>query len=307
MSEMPDVSTGEIIEAGWTNDVKNRTLQRYVNVATRDAENPAPTEGELAFVASLAGDAFQVYQGGTWHPVAWVTGASFSGELHVRGGLNMAGLSYLYGLATVNVDGDATDALDVSLNVGVANGDPTIGNSSVFTMRVNSLRVGQLAIEKNGTSMWYRGIAADGPGWGTWVPSWYVNGLAVNNVAGFFAVPAVWSQTSGSGANMVVTGATGQIVRSTASSRRYKRNIVDLDIGDGDLRPRKFNYIPGYVGDDPEGVEDHWYFVAEEVHEAFGETAIERNEDGEIEDVNLKAVVAILAAKVAKLEEQLSL
>ena len=110
-----------------------------------------------------------------------------------------------------------------------------------------------------------------------------------------------YNLTTGDGANMNVAATTGQFARSTASSRRYKRNIEDLDVG-GSLRPRKFNYNVGYVGDDPEGLREHWHFIAEEVQEVFGDQAVIFDDEDRVEDVDVRAIVAILAAKVNALE-----
>jgi hypothetical protein len=111
-----------------------------------------------------------------------------------------------------------------------------------------------------------------------------------------------YNLTTGNATNLNVAAGTGQFARSTASSRRYKRNIEDLDPGAGVLTPHKFNYNVGYVSDDPEGIREHWYFIAEEVHEAFGDQAVIFDDKGNVEDVDVRAIVAILAAKVNALE-----
>jgi len=64
MAEMPNVIPNEIIEADWGNAIRDRTLQRYGNTATRDAENAAPADGELAFLED-SGDV-QVYFQNAW-------------------------------------------------------------------------------------------------------------------------------------------------------------------------------------------------------------------------------------------------
>ena len=114
--------------------------------------------------------------------------------------------------------------------------------------------------------------------------------------------PSIYSETTGTAANVTIDS-SGQMKRFVASSKRYKTNIVDLDYGPGQLRPRQYNYKPGVVSDDPEGLRDHWFFIAEEVYDEFGEQAIERNEDGDVDNVNLRAVVAILASKINALED----
>ena len=59
MPELPDQVAGELIEASWGNDIRDRTVQRYTTDAERDSLNPTPAEGELAYIESTG--AFQVY------------------------------------------------------------------------------------------------------------------------------------------------------------------------------------------------------------------------------------------------------
>jgi hypothetical protein len=68
MAEMPDVSPGEIIAASYTNDLRDRTVQRYANTAERDSDNPVPTPGDLAYITSGGDDLLQVFTT-SWEPV----------------------------------------------------------------------------------------------------------------------------------------------------------------------------------------------------------------------------------------------
>lgn len=68
MSEIPDRIPGGVILASYANDIRDRTLQRYPDPTARDASNPLPSDGELAWVESL--DVIQVAVGGVWRNVA---------------------------------------------------------------------------------------------------------------------------------------------------------------------------------------------------------------------------------------------
>lgn len=67
MPEMDDVISGEVIEADWGNDIRDRTLQRYASATARDTANPSPDQGELAYLEDL--DLVQVYVGTRWDPL----------------------------------------------------------------------------------------------------------------------------------------------------------------------------------------------------------------------------------------------
>jgi microcystin-dependent protein len=64
MPEMPNVITGETIEAEWGNDIRDRTIQRYDNRTTRTAEHPTPVTGDLSFLEDT-GDV-DLYFSGAW-------------------------------------------------------------------------------------------------------------------------------------------------------------------------------------------------------------------------------------------------
>ena len=53
MSELSDVTGGQIIGAAFTNQVKERTAMRYASAAARDASVPIPVEGALAYLQDV--------------------------------------------------------------------------------------------------------------------------------------------------------------------------------------------------------------------------------------------------------------
>lgn len=64
MAELPDRIPGEIIFASYENEVKQRTAQRYADNSQRDALNPLPEDGALAYITST--DELQIFNGSTW-------------------------------------------------------------------------------------------------------------------------------------------------------------------------------------------------------------------------------------------------
>lgn len=84
MAEMPDVVTGEIIDADlWGNPIRDRTVQRYADETDRDAKNPTPATGDLAALenASPTRSRFQIYWAGKWQVVAITTDNQFLYDL----------------------------------------------------------------------------------------------------------------------------------------------------------------------------------------------------------------------------------
>jgi len=64
MSEMPDVLPGETVESSWGNDIRDRTIQRYVDATERDFLNSTPEEGDLAYLQNT--NELQYYDGTEW-------------------------------------------------------------------------------------------------------------------------------------------------------------------------------------------------------------------------------------------------
>ena len=64
MAEMPDVIGGEVISSDWGNDIRDRTIQRYADVAERSSEHPTPVDGDLSFLNSTG--LVYVYTSGLW-------------------------------------------------------------------------------------------------------------------------------------------------------------------------------------------------------------------------------------------------
>ena len=50
MPEIPDVVQGTPVASDWGNDIRDRTLQRYADASERDALNPLPAPGDLAYL-----------------------------------------------------------------------------------------------------------------------------------------------------------------------------------------------------------------------------------------------------------------
>jgi len=62
--EIGDVSGGDVIAAGFTNDVKDRTAMRYASAASRDSIITAPVAGSLAYLEDV--NRVTLYRNGAW-------------------------------------------------------------------------------------------------------------------------------------------------------------------------------------------------------------------------------------------------
>jgi len=64
MAELPPVAGGEVITSAFTNQVADRTIQRYVSAAARDASIPVPVAGQTAYLLDTAQTT--IYDGALW-------------------------------------------------------------------------------------------------------------------------------------------------------------------------------------------------------------------------------------------------
>ena len=110
-----------------------------------------------------------------------------------------------------------------------------------------------------------------------------------------FVVPLVYSDTTASAANVYVAS-NGRMQRST-SARKYKTNVVyDRDVLAGyDLHPVSFeSKIDGST---------HYGLIADDLALQNKDFAT-YGDDGQVEDYDTRAVIAVLAAKVNRLENE---
>jgi len=96
---------------------------------------------------------------------------------------------------------------------------------------------------------------------------------------------------SGGGANCVINVADGRLFVNT-SARRFKHNIKPADIADYELEPVSFTHDDGV---------DYLGFIADDVAAQDARLGV-YEDDGEIQNYDLRGVVAILSAKVNRLE-----
>jgi hypothetical protein len=135
-----------------------------------------------------------------------------------------------------------------------------------------------------------RGITASGATMDLIVDT--ITMISMSNI--WVRMPTVFADASGSSVNVeVISG--GQLVR-VPSSRRYKENIAyDIPgLADVELRPARFNRIGNEAG-------ERIGFIAEDVADQ-DPRAVVFDDDGEVDRFDTVAVLAILAAKVNRLE-----
>ena len=105
-------------------------------------------------------------------------------------------------------------------------------------------------------------------------------------------VPNVYSDSIAGTANVLVES-NGRLRRAT-SALKYKENVYDVPwLADISLRPVEFNAKNGGA---------HFFgFIADEIAAQLPDAG-EYNEDGEVENFDTRAVMAILAAKINRME-----
>jgi hypothetical protein len=205
-----------------------------------------------------------------------------------------------------------------------------VGSTNSLTFKYSSANVGHIVpLTSNGVLMHY-GATADGSG-GTF-PQMYVGSGNVSmsanssNVIGVstsgvtfngntFANSSFYIPnhiTTGSAANCFINSTSGLIARSTASSQRYKQDIVNLiDIAELspfkllDLPVRAFRFKDGYLttGDDREGMLVPG-FIAEEV-DAIYPVAADYNA-GQVETWNDRMIVPALLALIQEQNKRIT-
>ncbi len=82
MAEIPDVVGGEVIEIGWGNPIRDRTVQRYVDGTERDTLVPVPVVGDLSYLTATG--AFEIWDGSAWIRYIPETGGTFAGPIEFR-------------------------------------------------------------------------------------------------------------------------------------------------------------------------------------------------------------------------------
>lgn len=75
MPEIDDVVSGESVEAVWGNQMRDRSLQRYVDATERDVLNPTPEEGDLGYLQNVEEITF--FDGVGWRTIVTQTDAGF--------------------------------------------------------------------------------------------------------------------------------------------------------------------------------------------------------------------------------------
>jgi len=269
MPELPPVAPGEVIDSTtFGNPVVERVVSRYVDETERDAKSPTPSVGEPCYVASSG-------QLQVWNGSAWVMG----------GGGTVTG-DIEFGDPTVSIGRHSTGRGNLGSNGDIAWYWELVGGESRWIPRdrTGNFYDTYLAYDNNNgfMSLWIDGVR---------VALWTRTGVVM---------PNIYTTTTGSPADMNVAS-DGTLRRST-SSRRYKSNIQPApELADYVLNPVTFRHD----GDE----KDFIGFIAEDVAAVDERAAIyDVDADGEpvVENYDLRAVVAVLAAKVNRLEAQLA-
>jgi len=135
-------------------------------------------------------------------------------------------------------------------------------------------------------------VLSDGPG----NPRLYITGSG--NVNQLFC-PAIYDWTTANAANVVVTGVSGHIVRST-SALKYKqdiRNLESIDIN----KFRPVRYKSKSQMDDQ--TKDHFGIIADEVAEAGITELVSYGADGEVEGFQYERLTVVLLKELQDLKK----
>jgi hypothetical protein len=270
MPELPIVTPGEIITSDHINDIADRTIQRYANVSDLTAKNPTPVKGEAAYLEDSK--AFTMFDGTDW-------GSRFFGD----GGAVGAPTFSFEDDSDTGIFRQASGQIGVSTN-GIMTGLFT--DAPQFRVAQGSEAAPGFAwLSDADTGMWVAGandlrLVAEG-----------VWRLRVDHA--LFQVPAVWTDTNAGAPNMVVTS-DGRIRQST-SARRFKTNIQPAEnFEDVVLVPVTFDA----------GGESFVGFIADDIAEQVPDAGV-YDDTGQIMNYDLRAVVAVLAAKVNELSNRI--
>ena len=332
MPEIPDVIPGAPVESGWGNEVRDRVISRYADATDRALSEPFPQTGQVTWVDVPA--ILEVFDGVDWVPLGGgggaflpLAGGTMLGAIDMDGNV-LDNVSVLDGVVLENVELRVSNLGGPSIILGDGNNDWIDVSSSDLIVTRSMLTTAQTIRSVSGTK--YQNGAGTEPrgfisghgnsgaeilriGAGEDVNDVHMEVQGINSSFGtpgnvnlksgitMFArfsltealLPPVFNDTTGSDADVVVES-DGTLKRST-SARKYKSDIRSApELADLSLDPVRFHHD----GDD----QDYIGFIADDIPDPDAIVTV----DGEVENYDLRAVVAILAAKVNRLEAVLN-
>lgn len=131
MAEIPDVIAGDPIEAAWGNQIRDRSLQRYATAAARDAANPAPVTGDMAWITTEAEEGLtvpgisEIHDGTAWRSFARQDGAVFETAAGV-GGVSVFNTGFAFADGSVNWDVSGSQNMRFRGSLGRPGGTDTL-------------------------------------------------------------------------------------------------------------------------------------------------------------------------------------
>ena len=316
MPEQPNVIPGADVEADWGNLIRDRTVQRYASVAVRTSQNPSPQAGDLSYLADTG--TIEYWDGAAW--VLLVTPAQADASY-----LSLAG-GTLTGSLVVGVVADPTSRtvqilrqvglVDNTLLLGVTN---TAGNEGAALIRAvqdgvqSNMYFGRDGLEVpvsiyalNGTALLPSVSFASDSDTGMYRSGANIVAFSAGGVQRMFLnangphFPNI--ETTGSAANAFILAGSSERLQRSTSARKYKTDIKKLvtkdrqGFLDANLNPVSFKH----KGDG----QNYLGFIADEVAEIDPRLGV--YEGDEIENYDLRGVVAVLAAQVNQLRDQVA-
>jgi len=305
------------IQAAWGQDVTTRVVNVYQNAAARDAAIPTPEDGQLAYLLDedlltvrIAGVLWIAAGVGTF---VQVEGDSMTGNLDMTGN-DVVGVTSIETQPAANF-GIKDDAGTIRLDIKNS-GDSEAGRinlrdksqgivfswieSADILYAFKSLRFDKQLLAPDGSSATPPHSFAASPNTGPYLIApgdigySFAGSVLMRMSQTVFIAAQVYSATTGAAANVNVE--PGGQLRLSTSARRYKSNIEAADaLAALNLEPVTFHHD----GNDA----DYIGFIADDMPD---ERAIERDGDGAVAGYDLRAVVAILAAKANSIEARLA-
>jgi hypothetical protein len=185
-----------------------------------------------------------------------------------------------------------------------ANGS-VIGGAGAFTVNSLGAITAVTGITQSGTLTGNTGITSSG----TITTSGNISTTSSGNITASGELNAAGHQTTGNTANGFIFTTGGRIARSTASSERYKENIVDLkDVPELDphklldFKARAFSYKADHLANDDRAGVLVPGLIAEEV-DAIYPLCVDY-ENGQIQNINDRAILINLLALVQDLYKE---
>ena len=311
------------VAAQFTADGKNRVFRQ-----STQPTGGVYTEGDLWF--NTANDnSFSRFTGGSWQPftignnaiaslsASKLTAGTIDANVITVSNINAGNItSGTLNAAVVNVANlSANNITGGTLNgavVNVQNLNASAITSGVLTgVSINtSLNVSSTGIVSGNFLIANASLTCNGFG----IFNGHTSFESFLTANGAVTAPGIRDLTTSAASNVRINTDSGLLLRSTASSERFKQDITPIDQAPDDLSPdrllevpvRAFRYRPGYVNsEDVRATAVVPGFIAEELEQVYP-IAVDYDDEGLPADWNFRFIVPGLLALIQRQQQQIS-